>query len=283
MKHSRYWSTTSAIPLAFLLSACGGGSGGPGAPGGTFLGFTKIEPNSTVKIEGTDVAGKPVTAEVKYDADGDLKATTVTTENGPMTWDTDNSKENVDPGVPANLMIADRNDGSSSVGFARPEENGFEYQTYGAWVTYDKDQSVVDAGGFSVGLPTEAAAIDTTGTAKFEGTAAGLYVTNGGDKTDLMTAKAHLDVDFASQSVAFTTTDSQLPEAGTAAPNLDMAGTLTYAPGTNGFKGAVSTATMSGTASGGFYGPAAQEAGGSYTLDNGAVEHLRGGFGAVRK
>lgn len=41
-----------------------------------------------------------------------------------------------------------------------------------AWVTYYPDGSVKDGDGFSVGFPTEAAAIDTAGTATFKGTSA---------------------------------------------------------------------------------------------------------------
>lgn len=285
MNYSRCLSITSAIPLAVALAACGGGPGGPGGPGGgggTFLGFSEVEPNSTVNIEGTDAAGEAVTAETKYDGDGDIESLTLTTENGSMTWDSSNSTEYED--VSPILLVVDRNDESSSVGIARPEENGFEYQTYGAWVTYDQDGSVTGGDGFSVGSPTEAAAIDTDGTATFEGTAAGIYVSDGGDDTDIMTAKAHLDVDFAGRSIDFKTSDSQLVEIGEARPDLDMSGTLTYAPGTNGFNGGVSTAggVMSGTASGSFYGPGAEEVGGSFSLE-GADEYLRGGFGAVRQ
>lgn len=115
MKHSKYLLAAPAVPITLALTACGGGSGGPGGPGGstTFLGFTEIKPNSTVKIQGTDAAGEPVTAQTKYDKGGDLEAVTVTTKDGPMTWNTSNSEENVD--APADLMIADRKDGSSSV------------------------------------------------------------------------------------------------------------------------------------------------------------------------
>jgi hypothetical protein len=43
MNHSRYLSITSAIPLVFVLSACGGGAGGPGGVGGQTTGFTSSQ------------------------------------------------------------------------------------------------------------------------------------------------------------------------------------------------------------------------------------------------
>ncbi len=281
MQSRKMLNLLSIATAPLLLAACGGGSGGPAGPGGStsFVGFPEIQPNTTKTINGSDVNGDPVKADVAYDGDGDLKSVKLTADGVSRTWNTKNSEEN--PDAPPGLMIADRKDGSASVGFAKPEENGFEYQTYGAWVTYDGDGSVEDGGGFSVGTPTEAAAVDTAGTATFKGTAAGIYVTDSGDTTDVMTAKAQLDVDFANRSIAFQTSDSQLGETGPAA-GLDMNGTLTYTSGSNGFQGDVNTAGMIGTANGRFYGPAATEAGGSFSLD-GVDEHLRGGFGAVRQ
>lgn len=70
------------IPLAFALVACGGGAGGPGGPGGGGGPFLVL-PNSTVNVEGTDAAGEAVTAEAKYDGDGDIESLTLTTNKAP--------------------------------------------------------------------------------------------------------------------------------------------------------------------------------------------------------
>ena len=105
--------------------------------------------------------------------------------------------------------------------------------------------------------------------------------------------------DFATLNVAFSTTGSTrvsdnapvgtLP---TAAPGMDLTGTLTYPAGSNTFTGAVTSANgMSGNATGRFYGPgiaaatatkvagAPPEIGGTFAVMNTAGGAMQGAFG----
>ena len=70
-----------------------------------------------------------------------------------------------------------------------------------------------------------------------------------------------------------------------AAPNLNLSGTLTYSPASNTFGGTLTNASgsMSGTSTGRYYGPAAQELGGVFTLKSPtSAEMFVGGYGAKR-
>jgi hypothetical protein len=65
--------------------------------------------------------------------------------------------------------------------------------------------------------------------------------------------------------------------------SLNMTGTLNYSPGSNQFSGAVSTAGgMTGTAQGRFFGPAAEEIGGTFSVTGPGVQSYGGAFGGAR-
>jgi hypothetical protein len=68
--------------------------------------------------------------------------------------------------------------------------------------------------------------------------------------------------------------------------NLNLSGTLSYLAGSNQFSGTVNTTSMSGIATGKFYGPSAQEIGGTFSVSNGTVgsggSAYIGGFGGKR-
>ena len=59
-----------------------------------------------------------------------------------------------------------------------------------------------------------------------------------------------------------------------------MAGTLNYAAGSNAFSGNVSATGLTGSSSGQFYGPNAEELGGVFSLEGAGVETYIGGYGA---
>ena len=92
-------------------------------------------------------------------------------------------------------------------------------------------------------------------------------------------------VDFPARSIEFTTTGTQVNDRGAElAPrdsaSFDLTGTLEYEAGSNQFTGPVRTAFsgQTGTADGVFYGPAAEEIGGTF-----AVESYIGAFGASQQ
>ena len=67
--------------------------------------------------------------------------------------------------------------------------------------------------------------------------------------------------------------------------SFDLGGTLTYSPATNTFTGTLTNAggTMSGSSTGRYYGPAAQELGGVFTVKSANTsESLTGAYGGRR-
>ncbi len=66
------------------------------------------------------------------------------------------------------------------------------------------------------------------------------------------------------------------------APTYNMSGTLNYAAGSNAISGTVTTGTgLTGTVTANFFGPAAQEIGGTFVLQDGPTPTttMMGAFG----
>ena len=98
-----------------------------------------------------------------------------------------------------------------------------------------------------------------------------------------MTATASVDA----RTVTFNTTGTYVSgsPSGSAvpAPDLNLAGTLSIAAGANKVSGTVTTVGgMSGNANGKFYGPTANEVGGTYAVSGSNLGSFVGGFGGKR-
>jgi hypothetical protein len=91
------------------------------------------------------------------------------------------------------------------------------------------------------------------------------------------------DIDFVARSLDFETTNTKItPDLLTESPasTLNMTGTLNYTAGSNQFTGNVSTVGgLTGTATGRFYGPTAQEIGGTFGVTGAGVTTYGGAFG----
>ena len=278
----------SAIPI---LSACGGGGGGGGgvtvAP---FVSYSQVGTSTQVSVENGisneidytyNVGTSTVTAltnsqtgqsgakvVVSYDASSDLGTATLTTAGGTaISWNsaTDtfgalNINNNVEAAISAN--------GQDYTLIANPYNFGWDYQTFGTWLTGAGTGSG-KAGNYSIGSPTTGASIPTTGTATYTGATGGRYAAN-----------------YATRSVALTSTSSVASRdlvSQSSMNAINFTGTMTYAAATNALTGAITTTGgMNGTANGQFYGPSANELGGSFTAAGGGLELLSGAFGAKK-
>jgi hypothetical protein len=152
---------------------------------------------------------------------------------------------------------------------------------------------------FSAGVSTLAATLPVLGTATYTGQAAGTYVNAVTNDPSQTAATMNATANFATRTVAFSTTGTTslsnnavagtLPTANAA---LNMSGTLSYAAGNNTFTGAVTTTNgMSGNATGRFYGPgiaaatatkaigAPPEIGGTFAVMATGVGAMQGAFG----
>lgn len=204
----------------------------------------------------------------------------VVTASSP--WANGNATPFVDPSAASYSLVAP----NRHVGVAGdPRQLGWSYQSFGIWNTVSTEGGAMAAATF--GNATAAAAVPASGTATFSGKLAGFYVSPGGQGS-IASAGISLAADFSARALTVassgTTTTRDLSTA-VAAPALDLHGTLTYAPGSAAFAGTLSNAggTMSGPSSGGFYGPAAQELGGTFTLKSSTgPEAFVGAYGAKR-
>ncbi|HEV8108653.1 MAG TPA: transferrin-binding protein-like solute binding protein [Burkholderiales bacterium] len=165
--------------------------------------------------------------------------------------------------------------------------NGWNYQTYGVWAVHSNPTSFA-VGAVSAGTATPGNAVPTTGTANFFGNASGYFIDAAGIRSTSSAAMI-ANVDFQNRAVGFTTLDTTLVNSRTGAATsnqeLDLRGSLSWASGVNNFSGSVQTRndTLSGTASGKFYGPKAEEIGGTYQLSGGTTSRMVGGFGGIKR
>jgi hypothetical protein len=169
---------------------------------------------------------------------------------------------------------------------ANPYQLGWDYQSFGVWdhhtATFDPIVTLL-----SFGAATRGLAVPAVGTATFSGKLAGFYVSSAGQGS-IATADLTVNADFSSRSLSFASSDTFVTRdlsTSIAAPHLNLSGTLTYSPGTSTFAGTLVNAggTMSGSSKGRFYGPAAQELGGVFTVKSATtVETLAGAYGAKR-
>jgi hypothetical protein len=133
--------------------------------------------------------------------------------------------------------------------------------------------------------------VPTTGNATFTGFTSGFYSEN--MQPFFTSATVSAIVNFDTRNIAFSTSNTFIGNLNTGgapipATDLNLTGTLIYGAGSNQFAGGV-TATrfsLSGSATGRFYGAAAPEMGGVYSLTGRGVgigpTHLIGAFGARR-
>jgi hypothetical protein len=295
----------AAVPI---LSACGGGGGGGG--GGVsvapFVSYSQIGTNTQVSVENgisneidytynvgaltatsltnsqTGQSGAKVV--VSYDASSNLGTATLTTAGGTAiswnsatdTFGTLNINNNVEAAISAN--------GQDYTLIANPFNFGWDYQTFGTWLTGAGTGSG-KAGNYSIGSPTTGASIPTTGTATYTGATGGRYVTAAG-LDYFVSSNLSATANYATRSVALTSTSSVASRdliSQSSMNAINFTGTMTYAAATNVLTGTITTTGgMNGTAKGQFYGPSANELGGSFTAAGGGLELLSGAFGAKK-
>ncbi|MFN2646072.1 MAG: transferrin-binding protein-like solute binding protein [Burkholderiales bacterium] len=295
----------AAALLFASLAACHGGgdsTSGPtfGQTGVPFTSFSAVQANQTVNMQGmsTTVTGTlsgstvstisafatdttATTGKLTYDGARALSAVTVTPPAGAITFsrgtnDTFNCVSGTcgltnSAGTAAMVMMEP---------ISLPAPNNWNYQTFGVWNRSNSATSF-DAGVFSFGAATPASAVPSVGTATFTGLANGFFASSAGSAfftSASMTANAN----FGTASITFSTINTQtVPIAGGSTafrPDLNLTGTFNYLSGSNLFSGPVSATGLAGTATGRFYGPAAQEIGGVYNL-SGTAGSMMGSFG----
>jgi len=298
-----------AFPVMFvagLLTGCGGGGGGGGLkidPAITFVKWSDVTPPAEIDFEGlssdgsytapapfftvTNITDAVVSAGAKatitYGSGGSITSVAVETPVTTVIWKESDGHLIDDSGAIVRISNVDGSN-VALVSNALDPAVAWEYQTYGVWLT-GLGKGTGNYGSATFGVPTAGSAIPLMGTPTFSGSTVGSYVNPAGELF-LTSSQVTIDADFLNRSLDFSTFATQTLDpasfAATPAPSLSMMGTLTYAPATNSFSGPVSATGLIGTSTGQFYGPAAEELGGVFSLTGAGVETYSGAYGAKR-
>lgn len=287
------------------LVGCGGGGGGTSATLASFSSWSAVQRPSAITVDGISQSGtytwdsntNRVTGRVDgtsqtgasytstYDANGIATAVALTPAGGsPVSWSRTNGDTFGQLILNSNIDAVVSADGTKIGLAANPYDYNWDYQTFGIWTT-GAGTGNGTFGAMSIGAQTSGGAIPTSGTATYSGHTGGRYVNGTGDywfTSSAMTAAAN----FGTRSVTFATTGTQItPDLINVSnnTNLNMSGTLTYAAATNQITGSVTTTGgLTGSVNGRFYGPSAQEIGGTFSVTGAGLQGYAGAFGGKR-
>ena len=296
----------SILAATLLLSACGGGGGGSVSPPGsaviTFTSWRDDVAGKTIEVKGggkqvsydyqagaiskvTEQGYGAVTAYFTFDAGSNLThltlASSVTEADFGGGQISTLSKDN-------DFVTAKSSSGEAII--SNPASTYWDYQSFGVWETGLDTPSGGEYGAMSVGRTTADMDIPTTNSATFTGKVVGSYVDIAGQGHTAL-ADLSVGVNWGTQSMTFDTTNTEISSNWSSAPftpkpELDITGTMTYAPGTNGFTSndLSTTSGLTGGSTGQFYGPNAEELGGVFLLRDptniNSVETYSGAYGA---
>ena len=286
MKRLSFWVVAASLPA---LTACGGGGGGSSTLSPFVSWGATIQPNQSFSLSGlaletsvvqdpltealisaTDATQTTVTLTGTFDQSGDLATFGISSSSGQSLLFS--SGIDGEDGV----VTAESPDETKSLTAIDPLELEWNFQSFGFWSNSNANSSQSVTGVYSVGTRTLSSAVPSTGTATFTGMAAGFFAITGAQPSEfaaLLTAQT----DFATRTLNLVSTTLE------GSQDTSFSGLLTFSAGSASFSGNVSTANqvMTGTASGRFYGPRAEEIGGVFAL-GGQNSRMIGAFGASR-
>lgn len=285
--------------LPILITACAGSSSSssptstpvPAAPAftswstytpGTAIGFSEGSSSalsSTGAITQSDSAGS---ATLTLNGGGTNTAISATNGSTTINMSTSNG-DTLSSGFGGASTLGLNKTQTTMAVFANPTINAYEYQTYGAWGAYGNGGA---AGAISVGNVTPLAGLPTSGTGAFIGGASGYYI-DPSNNAYLVNATLNVNVDFAGRTASFNTSNSAMTGGPSGSPigngDLNLSGNLSYGAGSTKLSGTVtSTNGMTGPVNGKFYGPVANEIGGTYAVSGSGLGSMVGSFGGKR-
>jgi hypothetical protein len=306
--------TTAAIALSTsALIGCGGGGGGGGTSPtlSAFTSWSNVEQGTRVLLNGdsqeasytasgtnesitvdsvTNIQGHASGAELiaGSDSSGNPNFLKLTTAAGTILEFSQQNGASFEFG-PNGIGLVSNASGTEYIIYTNPYVVGFEYQTFGNWTTGGGTGSG-KVGEFSVGAATPVSNMPISGTASYVGLTTGRYV-NQNSQSFFSVSSLEMNADFGAGSLNVLTSGTEIINEVNgqtfSADNLNMEGVLTIQPNSNQFSGSVTTRTLAtegldGTASGRFFGPSANEVGGTFQLQNDSGEFHSGAFGAVQ-
>ncbi len=262
-----------------LLAACGGG--GSGAE--EFSSFSSVDPNGTVTLDGTT---RPATAstddsgDASLDAiqsDDDATATISLSDDVPTrlairgTAADATIDENSGGTITANNSLITGKDDTTTVVLANPTPDNSSYQanyqTYGLWANANIDGALEGEGVGSFGARTGEANMPANGDqqAVFYGNSIGI-LDDGGSQV-VTASRVQVETNFS--QVEFLSENTKVIEIDTG-NDTKTAGELNFRTvGTvsgDGFNIDINEPVGTGTLDGQFYGPNAEEVGGTFEI-----------------
>jgi len=173
--------------------------------------------------------------------------------------------------------------------FTNSDVSGLDYNNFGFWLEDVTGQSSYDTviSVFTVGDETAFGSIPTSGSATFNGSGVGLYITSANyayqtyaDAT-VVANFVNRTLDFSLSSTLVYDYGALLTGAGKSNPDLDITNfSLSYG-GTNAITGSSCVGTLCGQVDASFYGPSATEIGGLFNFNAFHGSYL-GSFGVTR-
>lgn len=274
------------------LAACGGGSGGSGGGGDQsvpFVAFSETAESGTVVLQGQSKSLKgarypigsevlsgglrsngDVTAKVAY-RDDLLRRLAIRNSGADVTVDVDNGGRFTQ----SNGIVVGE-EGRQGVVIVEPGAVGAEYQTFGSWVRGGSSPRV---GVGSFGARTGAANMPTAGQARYRGESTGFFDGLAGDYATA--SRVEVTTDFSDVRVVSTGTQRFSLDGsdgvGRSDPRLDFDATGTVSG--DGFSADISNRMGTGSVDGQFYGPNAEEVGGTFATTGSGGTYI-GAFGA---
>lgn len=277
----------STISVA-CLAGCGGGGGGGVIPDATFTSWSTVQPNTTVtmnaisrEVDEVGLRDLSTTSSLTFTNDSNYNwtALSIQTPTSTVSFSTSNG-DTIESNLGGALGVAYNSAQTKTALATDPEFFGWDYQSFGVWADAS-NPSTASIGVISAGAATAGSAIPTSGLATYTGMAGGIYV-DASDNVFLTYADLNVGANFVTRQLNFSTTGTANLDNNASMSSLNMSGTLSYNAGTNAFSGVVtSTNSMTGTANGRFYGPAAQEIGGVFFVE-GSAGGYGGAFGGKR-
>ncbi len=282
-----------------ILAACGGGGGGGNSSGGSdiipFKSFQESPDDGTIRVN-----GQTVSAAYTYDPNTDtiqLVGTPTSTKDSVLDVTLKNELiEQVKLSKTGNNVAFNTKDGDyvydEDGALLLEGSNGekyaifvagdqLNYQTFGAWITgYDSGSGSASVGSF--GARTDAQSMPQNGTASYDGAAVGIVAAEGSYTATASDITVDADFDRSSVEMASTGTQRVDIESGeelVSAPDLDFVGSGDIDGST--FKAGIESRgnLLRGEANGQFYGPNAEEVGGTFSA-SGKSTFYSGAFGA---
>lgn len=296
-----------AVALCALLAGCSGGGGGTPAAtaaapapapavappaAGTGGPINLQDPNSTVSYQAATLYGSLVnatsgktTVTLTTDASGKLKAVSFDlpgfslTDSGPTVSPT--SSSTVAIGNVA-IILRETIGSPSTKGYTLSQVAGTQIlssSAFGLWGLGDQAGGAL--GGFAFGNLTPATAIPVTGSASFNGTVTGMGLANNGNTIYALQGDTQINANFSNQSVTTKLTNLNTMNVSTSALGSlpDLTGNSAISG--NAYSGAISGGGLTGTMTGNFYGPAAQETAGIWQAAGGG-SFWSGSYGAKK-